>query len=325
MRSIRIAIWMLVLLPLLPQGGLSAEGYSHESPVPAEHLEKIEAAAPSKARAAPRRPRRLLVYSYAESFHSSVPYLARALEAMGRKTGAFEAVFTSDTSAFEPENLERFEAVFLNNITPIGKLPKELFLPDCGVGFAKLPPAEQEAARRRNERLKKSLLDFVRGGKGLCGNHSTTDCFYEWREFGEMIGGYFDGHPWHGKVKVELVDPAHPVNAAFGGKSFEVVDEIYQFKETYSRDKLRVLTRLDPKGLAGGSRPDRDFAVSWVRAWGKGRVFYSSLGHREEISWNPMVLEHFLDGIQFALGDLDADTRPSAELAGRPSSRPGAD
>lgn len=295
-----------------------AQVYSHLTPVSDEHMARIEAAAPARASATPLKPRRLLVYSYAESFHSSVPYGARAFAAMGRKSGAFEAVFSSDTASFEPEALAKFDAVFLNNVTPVNKLPKELFLPNCGEGFDKLPPAEQAAAKVRNERLKKSLMDFVRSGKGLCGNHSTTDCFYEWREFGEMIGGYFDGHPWHERVPIENVDPASSVTQAFGGKSWEIVDEIYQFKETYTRDALHILTRLDPawEGTrrAGLGRKDGDFAVSWIREWGKGRVFYCALGHREDVYFDAVAMAHFLDGIQFALGDLPADARPSASL-----------
>jgi type 1 glutamine amidotransferase len=296
---------------------LGAEGYSDSSPVPAEALAKIEAAMPAQPRVSPQRPRKLLVYSFPESYHSSVPYGARALVAMARKSRAFEAVLTTNTASFEPENLKQFDAIFLNNITPIIKLPKELFLPGCGENFDKVSASEQGPARQRNERLKRSVMDFVRGGKGLCGNHSTTDCFYEWREFGQMLGGYFDGHPWHEKVTLELVDPQNPVNAAFEGRSFQVTDEIYQFKAPYTRDALHVLTRLDITKVnmsrPGVNRPDKDFAVSWVRDWGKGRVFYCSLGHREEIYFNPVVMQHYLDGIQFALGDLKADARPSAQ------------
>ncbi|MBM4082807.1 MAG: ThuA domain-containing protein, partial [Planctomycetes bacterium] len=179
----------------------------------------------------------------------------------------------------------------------------------------------QDAAKARDERAKKSLLDFVAGGKGIVGIHAATDAQYQqWADYGKLMGGYFSGHPWNEVVTVKIDDPGHPVNAAFQGKSFEVADEIYQFKDPYSREALRVLLSLDTaktKMDKGDKirRTDGDFAVSWVRSYGKGRVFYCSLGHRNEIFWNPTVLQHYLDGIQFAFGDLQADTTPSAALA----------
>jgi HEAT repeat protein len=107
--------------------------------------------------------------------------------------------------------------------------------------------------------------------------------------------------------------------AAFEGQSYRVTDEIYQLRTPYSRENLRVLMSLDVATTNMNKkdaikRKDGDFAVSWVRDYGEGRVFYFSLGHREEIFWNPKLLEAYLAGIQFALGDLPGDATPSAEL-----------
>ncbi|CAE7817242.1 unnamed protein product, partial [Symbiodinium microadriaticum] len=152
--------------------------------------------------------------------------------------------------------------------------------------------------------FRKSLLDFVSSGKGLVGFHAASDANYHWEEFGKLIGGYFDQHPWHEKVGIKVDSPDHPLMAAFGGEDFAIVDEIYQFRDPYSRDALHVLlsldvdkTNMDKKNI---KRKDGDFAVSWVRSYGDGRVFYSSLGHREEIYWNPQMLKFYLDGIQNA-------------------------
>ncbi|RMF76831.1 MAG: DUF1080 domain-containing protein, partial [Planctomycetota bacterium] len=105
-------------------------------------------------------------------------------------------------------------------------------------------------------------------------------------------------------------DAAHPLVAAFGGRGFEIADEIYQFRAPYSRDRLHVLMSLDTSKTdmtkPGIHRADGDFAVSWCRTYSRGRVFYCSLGHREEVFWNPRVLRHYLAGVQFALGDLRA-------------------
>ena len=122
-------------------------------------------------------------------------------------------------------------------------------------------------------------------------------------------------------VTINVEDQEHAVNAAVfkGIKSFSLKDEIYQFRDKpYSREKLRILLHLDPersdKPKKIDKRADNDYAVAWVKALGKGRVFYSSLGHNDDIYWNPVILRHYLAGIQFALGDLKADTTPSAKL-----------
>lgn len=276
-----------------------------------EELERIRSAMPQKPRFAPAAPRKLLVFTLCRGFpHSAVPYGAKALEIMGEKTGAFSVVVSNDIAMFEPHNLKPFDAVCMDNTTG------ELFLPP---NLAELTEEQQAAARNYDALLKKSLVDFVRSGKGLIGIHAATDCLYQWPEYGEMMGGYFDGHPWNEEIGVKIDDPGHALCQAFNAPTFRVADEIYQFKTPYSRESLRVLLSLDTNStdMKKGDaihRPDGDFAVSWIRRFGQGRVFFNSLGHREEIFWNPLLLQYYLDGIQFALGDLPADTTPSAQL-----------
>jgi len=271
-----------------------------------EDAGKIWAAMPDKPVVKPVRERRLLVFSVCTSFwHPSIPYAKMTFEMMGRRTGAFTAVVSDDLSMFEPDKLKGFDAVLMNNTTG------ELFLPK-GKKLQDLSGQDRAKAKR----LRKSLLDFVNNGGGLVGVHAATDCSYRWKEYGEMIGGYFAGHPWNASstVVLKIDDPDHPINAAFGGKPFKVTDEIYQFREPYSRSKLRVLLSLDTEktdmNKKGIRRKDGDFAVSWVRPYGKGRVFYCSLGHRKEIFQTPVLLKHYLAGVQFALGDLKAEAAP---------------
>jgi len=178
--------------------------------------------------------------------------------------------------------------------------------------------------------LRQSLLDFVSGGKGFVGIHAAAATFVQYPvydqfpPFGEMLGAYENGgHPWRPDetITLKVDDPDHPINAAFGGRSFEVQDEVFQFQAPYSRDKLRVLlsidtekTDMDPsRRFLPERQADLDFAMSWVRQYGQGRVFYSSLGHNRHLFWNRPILEHFLAGIQFALGDLEADATPSGK------------
>jgi type 1 glutamine amidotransferase len=128
-----------------------------------------------------------------------------------------------------------------------------------------------------------------------------------------MMGGAFAGHPWHMPVPIRILGTDHPLNKVFGGSGFTVTDEIYQFRnDTNSPTERRMLLSLSPDfdQLSRGKRKDGFYAISWISNQGKGRTFYCSLGHRDEIYYNPVILEHYLAGFQFALGDLEADATP---------------
>lgn len=276
-----------------------------------EQLEKLEKAMPDEARVEPKKPENVLVFIRYDGFrHSSIPVGAVATKMLGEHTGAYSARITNDLTMLQPEVLNQYDSMVMVNTTGEWIKPRD-------EDIQKLAAAGKQMTKEEAEQMfKKSLLDFVSNGKGLVGFHAASDANYKWPEFGKMVGGYFHGHPWHENVGIKVDDPDHPLMAAFGGENFSIVDEIYQFRDPYSRQALHVLLSLDVENTnmkkGGIHRTDGDFAVSWVRGWGKGRVFYSSLGHREEIYWNPQILKFYLDGIQFSLGDLDGPTAPSA-------------
>jgi len=301
-----------------------------------QDVEKMTKAMPDKAPAKPAKARKVLIYSHCNGFtHGGAIAAAKiALPMMGKKTGAYEAVVSDDLANLMPDKIKQFDAIILSNTT--GELftvkgprkprkPNEKRIKDA----AKLKKAQDKYTKDLaayeakvkamagkgpdTEAIRKSFMDWVKAGGGVMGIHSATDCSYKWKEYGEMMGGYFAGHPWHMLVPIKNDDPKNPINAVFEGKGFEVTDEIYQFNRgVYSREKLRVLLSLDMTKLKKkGGRKDNDYAVSWVNTHGKGRVFYCSLGHRAEIFWNPVVLKHYLAGLQWALGDLkDVPTTP---------------
>jgi len=263
--------------------------------VTAEEVQKIEKAMPRRATVRVTRPRKLLIFWRCEGFfHTSIPVVNQALEIMGKKTGAFDVVITDDYSVFTAQKLKQFDAVCLNNTTGLKFDPK------------KVP-----------ERCK-ALMDFVKGGKGIVGVHAATDNFRQWPQGEEMMGGKFTGHPWGGggTWAIKIDEPAHPLMKAFKGKGFKIKDEIYRTDPPlYSRDKQLVLMSLDmsdetTRKVRGFKPTDTDTGISWVKRWGKGHVFYCSLGHNDEIFWNPAILQHYLDGIQFAFGDYKVDTKP---------------
>jgi type 1 glutamine amidotransferase len=268
-----------------------------------QQIKLIEAAAPDKTRAKPAKPRKVLVWGHTWT-HQPNTYAEKALEILARKTGAFEAVISDDPHLLLGDSLRQFDAIVMNNIHE-----REPFLPD---DFAQLKGEQKAAAQKLDRAVKQSILEFVRSGKGVVGIHAATAALQNWPEYGEMIGGYYGGHI-HQEVVIRLEDPKHPVNACFGAKPFPIKDEVYISREPYSRKKVRVIASLDLSRMEDPQkRPDKDYAVSWVRAYGKGRVFYTTLGHDAATYWNPVFLEHLLAGVQFAIGDVEGDTAPIA-------------
>ena len=267
-------------------------------------LEQMAAAAPDKPPARPAKRRRLLVWGHAWT-HTPNAFAEEALKALGKKTGAFQAVVSDDPRLLLADRLPQFDGLVMNNIHE-----PDPFLPD---DFAKRTKLQQAAARKFDQAVKQSILEFVKSGKGVVGIHAATAAFQNWKEYGEMMGGYYGGHILQ-DVVLKMDDPTHPLNACLEGKGWRIHDEIYISREPYSRKKLRVLLSLDlGKMKDPGSRPDKDYAVSWVRQYGKGRVFYTTLGHCEKTYLDPTFLRHVLAGVQFALGDLKADATPSAK------------
>jgi type 1 glutamine amidotransferase len=261
-----------------------------------QQIRQIEAATSKIAPSTPPKPRKVLVWGHAWA-HQPNPYAEVALEILGRKTGAFEATISDDPRLLLSDRLPKFDALVMNNIHE-----RDPFLPD---DFAMLTEEQKTAARKFDEAVKNSILEFVRNGKGIVGIHAATAAFQNWPEYGQMMGGYYNTHIFQ-DVAVKLDDPQHPVNACFKGKPFQINDEIYIFREPYSRDNLHVLLSLDLDRMADpGKRPDKDYAISWVRQYGQGRVFYTTLGHAAETYWNPLFLQHLLAGIQFAMGDIN--------------------
>jgi uncharacterized protein len=160
----------------------------------------------------------------------------------------------------------------------------------------------------------KALVAWVKAGGAYAGTHCASDTLYQAPEYGELVGGYFVNHPWHQDIVVKTEDPNHPAGKAFL-KDNKIKDEIYQFREPYSREKLRIIlsvenTSIDTK-KEGVKRTDGDFAISWCQDFGKGRSFYTSLGHRKEVWTDPRFQEHLINGLQWAMKLKEGTASPS--------------
>ena len=233
-------------------------------------------------------PKKLLVVTVTKGFrHGSIPTAEKVLGDLAQKSGAFtvDYVRTDDEMAqkMTAEALKNYDGVVFANTT--GELP----LPD-----------------------KQAFLDWIKSGKGFIGMHSASDTFHPFPPYIEMLGGEFETH--HAQAHVECInqDPTHPACHHLG-PVFAVKDEIYLMKN-FERSKVHGLLMLDkhPKDKTPG-----DFPIAWTKEYGKGRVFYTSLGHREDV-WDPNTPEnfkrenpktvseayqqHILGGIKWALG-----------------------
>lgn len=289
-RIVQTAVGLLAV-----SGALASATAQNLEPVPQEQVAQMTALIGSSLSVKPAKSRTLLVFWRCEGFvHGSALACGnKALELAAAKTQAFRVDFTNDYEALKPANLATYDALVLNNTTGL--------------------------KTQENRFIEPSIIDFVKSGKGLAVIHAGADNFNNAGQAAEMIGGHFWGHPWGsgGTWAFKLDDPGHPLNQAFGGKGFAAGDEIYQQQSPfYNRAKLRVLVSLDFADKATAEtqsqrREDKDYAVSWIRPYGSGRVFYTSFAHDQRAFLNRAVLSHILDGVQYVLGDLKADDTPA--------------
>lgn len=160
---------------------------------------------------------------------------------------------------------------------------------------------------------RKALMKYIREGGALVGIHTATDTFHSdggcgkaWPEYVSMIGGSFKTHGSQQEVVFKIEDPSHPA-AAVVPAGWRIKDEIYLFNN-YSRDNVKVLLSVDTEKLSDEvlkelqMKRGGDYPVSWVREEGDGRVFYTSLGHREDVWTNPVWQKHVLAGLDWAMG-----------------------
>jgi type 1 glutamine amidotransferase len=239
--------------------------------------------------------------------HDAVSHALATIERLGRQSGLFDTYIRTDIQLLTKHPVEFAENVTVPDANQESVNYKTLndFDAILFYGIGELELTDQQKA---------DVLSFVKDdGKGFVGVHTAITAFYSWPEYGEMIGGYFDDHPWtilDAPVIVE--DPVFPAMKAFP-KAFTARDEIYQVRN-FSRDRVRVLARLDASKLDLKNprvhRKDNDFAVAWARNYGRGRVFYSTFGHTEE-SWDdPAMQTMWVEAIKWAMGVTNANVTP---------------
>ena len=281
MRNIRIALFLFLSLPVLAVFTAAQNQVAVDPSLPLPPHEKQV------------HLKHILVIGQTKGWeHDSISDGMVAIYEMGRESGLWDATLRTDVGSItkkaldkNAKNLDYYDALVFVSTTG------ELDLDDS---------------------QKKDMMSFIKDdGKGFVGVHAALDTNYKWPEYGEMIGGWFDQHPWSTFVAPIInEDPSFPAVRHFP-KAFVKYDEIYQPKE-WSRDKVNVLLSLDPKKLNYDNprvhRTDHDFAVAWDKMYGKGRVFYSTLGHTQEAWSDPDIRKMYFEAIKWVLGMTEGNT-----------------
>jgi type 1 glutamine amidotransferase len=278
----------------------------------------------SAAPGAPKRPlkakmKRLLLVTHSGGFvHPSVVVAEKVLKEIGPKNG-FEVTcfrFTGDPKAKGKKGTalddysDHFRQATGEAVTPeqCGRINKDTLKKfDIVLFFTTGNPVTKEEL--------KDLMTWVEQGGAFAGTHCATDTLYG-TPYGKLVGAFFNGHPWHQKIKLHVEDPKHPAAQGFKEGS-EITDEMYQFKDSpYSREHLHIILSIDNSSIdtTKGARKDRDYAVAWCHKVGKGRSFYTSLGHRRRVWKDERYQKHLLGGLKWALGLAKGDATPSAKL-----------
>jgi type 1 glutamine amidotransferase len=284
----------------LVAGALALATAAAQAQTPPPAPPAAPAAAPAGQPPAPRyqppangRKRILIIAQTMGWHHDSISDSLAVLVKMGLDSNLYDAEIRTDSewltkARLNPmrKNLVQYDAVVFCSTT------------------GELPLTDQQKA---------DFMSFVKDeGKGFVGIHAALDTFYNWPEYGEMIGGWFDGHPWNTfDAPVIIEDPSFPAVKHFTSKTLVLKDEMYQPK-SWSREKVNVIMRLDDSKLdfskAPKARADRDFAITWSKMHGKGRVFYSSLGHTRESWQDPQIQTMYLEAIRWVLGGSEGST-----------------
>ncbi|MDB6024874.1 MAG: hypothetical protein JWM68_1097 [Verrucomicrobiales bacterium] len=240
-------------------------------------------------------PKKLLVVTVTTGYrHGSIPTAEKVLGEMAKKSGAFTVDYVRQsegtdvatvakevTEKMTLENLKKYDGVIFANTT--GDLP----LPD-----------------------KEGFINWLKSGKAFIGMHSATDTLHSFPPYIEMIGAEFSHHPAITEVECINLDPAHPACKALP-KTWPVTDEIYMFK-SYDPKKVHLLLKLDKD--PGNKAQAGEFPIAWCSEFGKGKVFYTELGHRDEVWNDENYQKHVLGAIKWALGlEKATDTHPAIE------------
>ena len=296
-RDVRVGAITMFILATLGVGGATAHGLQPARPAPVRKL--------------------LVIADHStgnQTAHAAYSHAVATIAQLGRESGAYVATIRTDMTLVTKDEVWGKGAYARGG--PRASRAATLDAYDAVLFYTNGETDLSDAQKR-------DLLAFIAiDGKGFVGVHSAAATAYGWPEYGRMLGGVFDNHPWKvTSARIIVERPEVPAMKRWK-TGMRLTDEHYQMRlGGYARRDVDVLARLDPTSLdltaPGVHRTDRDFPVAWIKRYGRGRVFYSGLGHTEQ-SWDdPRVRSMYLEGIRWALGSVPGEVRPHAMTAPR--------
>jgi type 1 glutamine amidotransferase len=271
---------------------------------------KINSLAPEKPSFPSAKKKNILVFSLHTGFnHWVIPHTEEMIKIVGEKSGAFSITGSKDISMFEVENLQKFDAVILNN-TCSKPDHRNLFWDK----LRENSDTDSTLLMKKALELESNLLSYVENGGGLLLLHGAVTTQNNSDAFSKLVGASFDYHPVQQEIQVRLVESNHPLVQAFPATGFNHVDEPYFYKNAYSNLDFKPLLYFNNSEIKsqrkGQELKDGVTYVAWIRAQGKGKVMYCSPSHNAQSFENPDLLQFYLDGMQYVAGDVACDETP---------------
>jgi type 1 glutamine amidotransferase len=272
--------------------------------------QKIEALAPSQTRFPSTSPKKILLFSLHTGFeHWVIPHTEEVFKILGSKSKGFAMTASKDIHQFEKASLANYDAIVLNN-TCSKPDHRHLFWDQLRAEST----ADSAAVMAKAQELESNLIEFVSQGGGLLLLHGAVTTLNNSSKFSDLVGASFDYHPPQQQVEVKVEDPSHPLVAAFPKEGFSHVDEPYFYKNAYAKLNFTPLLYFDNAKIHS-QRPNQELKsgktyVAWIRPEGKGKVMYISPSHNAQSFENPALLQFYLDGLQYVVGDVNCDETP---------------
>lgn len=304
MKNIKLLLTIGIIFPAIAALGQNLPPIE----ITEDWIERIKELVPTKTTIKLDVKRKILVFSKATGFnHWVIPHNNIVLKAFGKKTDAFEIHIGYDVENFDLSNLNKYDAVVLNNSNPEG--PKRNLFYDLLKNNTTLNENEIISSARIYE---ENLLNYVKKGGGLMILHGAIVVQNNSSKFSEMTGASFDYHPPQQEIHVKEVDINHPLVKAFNGKGFTHYDEPYFFKNSYFKYNFKPLLYFEADKIVGLKHEvDNNINyISWIKKYGKGRIFYSSASHNAQSFENKQLLQFLMDGLQYVTGDYHVNDTP---------------
>ena len=273
-----------------------------------EWKEKIQSMVRVQEKTDTKKKKKLLIFSLHTGYqHWSIPHTEAVMEIIAQYSGAFEVTLSKDYTVFYKDKISKFDVIILNNTNSHGErrdLFWDIFNKDSSLS------SQQKINKAR--KLENNIIQFVKKGKGLMLLHGAIVMQNNSIDFSDMTGGSFDFHPPQQELHVKLVDPNHPLVSSFDKDGFVHYDEPYFFKNAYYRYDFRPLLyiELDKIKMKRERPKDKIKYVSWIKRYGRGRVFYSSPSHNAQSYENPKLLEFLGNGLLYTAGLINCDDTP---------------